>query len=159
MRADLVDEVGEVLKVLRAEGKSEAGAAQIVIRKPDRNCDYWEAWQQGETAQECSQRLRMERLEQERREHTQRMAELQVESQKAIAEVADAQRSISQDHLEFVKWSSRQTDRVTRVLLLLTVAALILALGTLLYPTGATFLDWVPGQRSAELTQAPEAAP
>lgn len=120
----------------------------------DRSCVKWWKYTPGFGPQKHMEELRMWELEESRKAHALEMAKLQIAVNESIERV-------SKDHLDFVKITNRQTAWFNWVLLGLTVAALLLAVGTVLYPNGAEWLDWVPGQIAQSQQSAPstEASP
>jgi len=117
-------------------------------------CPGWVQWITGFGPHWHMEQLIMLQLEEMRRANDLKIAELQQQSQKTLAEIAVAQREVSADHLEFVRISNRQVRNYNIAFLLLAFVAAVLAIGALAYPNGATWLDWMPGQHATQGQQS-----
>ncbi len=129
-----------------------AAAMEVAIR--DRKCPKWVKFKPGLSPKEHADEVFVVELEELRRQNDLKIAELQRKSQEDSIAVVKSLEQIQKDHLEFVRISNRQTGKFNLAFLVLAFIAAILAIGALAYPNGATWLDWMPGQRSAQIQQS-----
>jgi hypothetical protein len=108
-----------------------------------RNCQSWYRWRPGFSPQWHIEDRRMRQLEQERQTLLKDLAQMDQRSQEGLRLAMESHTKIMQD-------SGREGRAWQLAFAAMTVIALILALGSLAYPNGAAWLDWIPGQASTE---------
>jgi hypothetical protein len=117
---------------------------QIIAK--GRACPEFYTWVPGRDPRWHHQDRETMRLEEMRRANDLKIAELDRRSQESMLKIAELTAQATADHLELAKTVSEEGTWYQRAFLVLAIIAIILALATLAYPDGVTWLvDYAPG--------------
>lgn len=143
--------------------------AAIRVFTKDRKCPEWTKYRPGLSPKEHLQRNEMLQIEEQRKAHDLKLAELDQRSQESLRaimeaqrEIAEATRQVATDHRSLFAKSDRHATWYQRAFLILALIALVLAFAPLAYPNGVGWLaDHMPGSRivPALSTPTPRSAP
>jgi hypothetical protein len=161
--ADLIEELkaAELLVSQEVDWKPEEPgdsrrhtAVRRVTRKA-RDCDRFYAWVEHFGPKWHYEDWRMRDLEEMRSASRMDIAQMQKRSNEALAEIMKDHKEITEALKAVVEEANNDTNRWQLAFFAMTLVALLLAVGALAYPNGASWLDWVPGQRSSDSQPAP----